>query len=337
MQLKKQAYIIGVFLIVIITSSFINVSNNTPKRLETKSQSLEFHIDGLYFAEFYDYIFRGHFENIKMTREDMDFIMIFEQYLRTYGKYCDQYLPADKVEIMDLKCAEEMVEKNLYGDVLSRTCTRWVWVGSNLFARPDLYNAKKEVERLQSEDVIQNTFAMMTDPNAIGNSMDMVHKTKGLHNDMAQLFSLNACDSEGVRRFEENLKRFALSQESIRMQSKSKYETMKTAGGPSGNQNLNKLFDDLVANQAKTWAMNKYVPQSISRVSVIQKDNQGRPLTAKAYYTYQFFGNSGEGWVQVSFEKGLPKCLYFHDMPQNCKTPNSSIVASYAQGKYSNN
>ncbi|MEZ4781880.1 MAG: hypothetical protein R2816_10055 [Flavobacteriaceae bacterium] len=79
-----------------------------------------------------------------MTREDMDFIMIFEQYLRTYGKYCDQYLPADKVEIMDLKCAEEMVEKNLYGDILSRTCTRWVWVGSSLFARPDLYNAKKK-------------------------------------------------------------------------------------------------------------------------------------------------------------------------------------------------
>lgn len=175
----------------------------------------------------------------------------------------------------------------------------------------------------------------MTDPNAIGNSMDMVHKLKGLKNDMAQMFTLNTCDSKGVRRFEENLKRYALNQKPIRMEGASKYATMKTSGGPTGQQNLNKLFNDLVTNQAKTWAMNKYVANSISRVEVLQKDEQGRPLVAKANYRYQFMGSPGEGWVQINFKQGLPNCLFFHDFPQNCKSPGSSIVASYAQGKYS--
>jgi len=336
MKFGKVIKGIGIFFIVVFTLAFNKLDNTSSKELDTTLQSLEFNTDGLYFAEFYDYIFRGHFENIKMTREDLDFLMIFEQYLRTYGRQCNQYLPKDKVEIMELQCDEYLVEKNLYGDELSRTCTKWIWVGTKLFARPDLYNAKKEVERLQSKDAIQNAFAAMTDPNAIGNSMDRVHKINGLRNDMTQMFTLNPCNSEGVRRFEENLKRFALSQKSMRMEGSSKYETMKTTGGPTGVQNLNKLFDDLVANLAKTWAMNKYVPNSISGISMLQKDNQGRPLVAKANYTYQFFGNKGEGWVQVSFEKGLPNCLYFHDMPNNCKTPNSSIVASYAQGNYSN-
>lgn len=337
MHIKNRFAKLLVFgFLFIITTSFGNINTKTEKELASSTQEITFNTNGLYYAEFYDYLFRGHFENIKMQRENVEFLMIFEQYLRAYGRQCDQYLPEDKVDIMELQCDEYLVEKNLYGDVLSRTCTNWIWVKTGLFARPDLYNAKKEIERLQSKDAVKNAFAMIADPNAIGNSMDMVHKSKGLKNDMAQLFTLNPCNSKGVKRFEDNLKRFALNQKSIRMQGASKYKTMKTSGGPTGSQNLNKLFDDLVASQGKTWAMNRYVPRSISRTSVLKKDSQGRPLVAKANYTYQFMGKSGEGWVQINFKNGLPDCMFFHDFPQNCKTPNSSIVASYAQGAYSN-
>ncbi|WP_299553972.1 hypothetical protein [Seonamhaeicola sp.] len=333
MQLRNLNTVFKLILLFFITSSFVITDGRTSIR---QSQALEFKTDGLYYAEFYDFIFRGHFENVKVKRENVEFLSIFEQYLRAFGRQCDQYLPEDKVEIMDLVCAREEVEKNIYGDVLSRVCVKWVWQGSNLFARPDLYNAKSAVERLQSGDALQKAFAEMADPNAIGNSMDRVHKLNGLKNDMAQIFVLNSCNSPGVRRFEENLKRYALNKPGIRMKGASKYTTMKTTGGPTGAQNLNKLFDDLVANQAKTWAMNRYVPRSISKLTVLRKDTQGRPLIAKANYTYQFFGKAGQGWVQISFENGLPKCLYFHDFPQNCKTPGSSIVAAYAQGAYAN-
>ncbi len=332
MQFRNLITLFNLAFVFFITSSFMVTET---KILVGQPQSLEINTDGLYYAEFYDFIFRGHFEHVKVKRADVEFLSIFEQYLRAYGRQCKEYLPQKKVEIMDLVCAQEYIEKNIYGDVLSRVCTKWIWQGSKLFARPDLYNAKLTVEKLQSDDALQKVYAEMTDPNAIGNSMDKVHKLKGLKNDMAKIFILNPGNSPSIKRFEENLKRFALNKPAIRMKTESKYTAMKKAGGPSGVQNLDKLFDDLVANHAKTWAMNKYVPRSISRLAVLKKDSKGRPLLVKANYTYQFFGKSGEGWVQINFENGLPKCLYFHDFPRNCKTPASGVVAAYAQGSYS--
>ncbi|MEO9513909.1 MAG: hypothetical protein ABJX94_08995 [Flavobacteriaceae bacterium] len=297
-------------------------------------QSLAFNTDGLFNAEFFDYIFRGQFENVQLKREDNQFLMIFEQYLRTFGRQCPNNLPSTKVEIMNWVCATEEVTTNGYGIETSRVCIDWKTVGSGLYARRDLYEAKLQVERIQSTEIFRNTLAMMADPNAIGNSVDMMHKAKGLKNDMAQLFNLNRCDSPGVRRFEENLKSFALNEPGIRMKEASKYATMKEIGGPTGNQNFTKLVDDLVLNHSKTWAFNRYEGGSISNLTVLAKDNQGRPRALKANYSYKGFGASSTGWVRVTFTNGLPKCIYFFDFPNNCKTPNSSIVASYAQGSY---
>jgi hypothetical protein len=302
--------------------------------LNVAEQTLQFKTDGLYFAEFYDYIFRGHFEHIEITREDTDFLMIFEQYLRAYGRQCDRFLPTNKVKIMDEVCARKEESFNAYGDLLSSTCIEWTWVPSGLYARPELYDAKMEVDRIQRAKGLQTVMAMIMDPNAMGNSVDRIHKVNGLKNDMVQFFTLNPGNSAGLKRFEENLKLFAWQKQGIRMQGNSKFTTMKKSGGPTGRQDLNTLFDDLVANQAQTWAFNKYVAGSISGVSVQQKDSQGRPAVAKANYSYSGFGNSSTGWVQINFTEGLPKCMYFFDFPSNCKTPNSSIVASYAQGDY---
>ena len=317
-----------------LTSSFVSNDKVPSLNPEQTQESLSFNTDGLFNAEFFDYLFRGHFESIEITRQDTQFLMIFEQYLRTFGRQCPNSLPSNKVEIMNWVCATEQVTTNGYGIETDRTCIEWTTVGSGIYARPDLYKAKLLVEQLQSAEVFRNTLAMMADPNAIGNSVDMIHKANGLRNDMAQLFSLNQCNNPGVRRFEENLKRFALNQESIRMKGTSKYTAMKVSGGPTGSQNLSKLVDDLVTNHSQTWAFNRYVPGSISGLEVYSKDNQGRPGGLKANYRYKGFGASATGWVRVTFENGLPKCIYFFDFPQNCKNPNSSIVAAYAQGKY---
>lgn len=323
-------------LMVGFTTSFAPIQPSLEARETPVQQSLEFNTDGLFNAEFFDYIFRGQFESVEITREDTQFLMIFEQYLRTFGRQCPNSLPANKVEIMNWVCATEQVTTNGYGVETSRVCIDWKTVGSGLYARPDLYDAKLNIERIQSADVFRNTLAMMADPNAIGNSVDIIHKANGLRNDMAQLFVLNVCDNPGVRRFEENLKRFATNQQAIRMKGTSKYTAMKVSGGPTGRQNLTKLVDDLVTNHSKTWAFNRYVSGSISGLTVSSTDNQGRPLTLKANYKYKGFGASAAGWVRVTFDNGLPKCIYFFDFPNNCKTPNSSIVASYAQGNYAN-
>ena len=299
-----------------------------------EAQLIEFNTDGLYYAEFFDYIFRGHFEHLEVSREDLEFLMLLEQYLRAFGKQCPSYLPDDKVEIMDLVCATEEVTTDGYGIETSRVCIEWVRVGSGLYARPDLYQAKGILERSQSQNVLGTAIDMMTAPNAVGNSVDRIHKAKGLSNDLSVLFTLNACNSAGIKRFEDNLNAFARNEPGIRMQEPSKYAAVKKSGGPSGAQDFRRLIDDLVANQAKTWGFNRYVAGSISGISVQATDAQGRPSDLKADYKYQGFGATSNGWVRITFVNGLPECIYFFDFPGTCKTPGSSIVASYAQGAY---
>lgn len=118
------------------------------------------------------------------------------------------------------------------------------------------------------------------------------------------------------------------------MKGASKYTAMKKSGGPTGSQNWTKLIDDLVADQARTWAFNRYQQGSISGVTVLSKDNQGRPAIIKADYLYSGFGGNSKGWVKITFANGLPEGIYFFDFPNNRKTPSSSIIATYAQGRY---
>ncbi len=325
--------LLGLGLIFVITTAFNSVTEGESDQQPSTTQPTEFNTDGLYFAELYDYIYRGHFENVEITREDTQFLMIFEQYLRGYGRRCDSYLPANKVEIMEQECAAEDVSYNSYGSEIGRVCVKWRWVGTDLFARPELYDAKMEAEGIQRANGLQTVMAMILDPNAIGNSVDIIHKAKGLKNDMVQMFSLNQCDSPELRRFEDNLALFAQNKSGIRIQAASKYATMKVTGGPAGAQNFNNLIDHLVANQAKTWAFNRYTAGSVANITVLSSDSQGRPTSLKADYSYSGFGSS-IGWVNITFANGLPDCMYFFDFPTNCKTPNSSIVAAYAQGGY---
>ena len=322
-------------LVWLVMSSFFPVPMSGPNALDSAIQSTELKTDGLYYAEFFDYIFRGHFEHVQMSREDLQFLMIFEQYLRAFGRQCPDALPTDKVEIMEDVCAMEEVTTNGYGIETSRVCVQWKTVGTGLYARPELYEAKLAVERLQSSDALRKAIGMITDPNAMGNSVDMMHRANGLKNDMAMIFRLNPCHSEGIKRFESNLRLFALNKPAIRMKQASKYVAMKESGGPSGPQRFNALVDDLVKDQARTWGFNRYIPGSISNVKKYL-DTQGRAKELVANYGYKGFGGTSTGSVRITFTNGLPKCLYFFDFPNNCKSPNSSILASYARGDYAN-
>lgn len=334
MKLSVQFFrllILSIIWLLFVSLSFSNTNNS----YTTSPVELEFKTDGLYFAEFYDYIYRGHFENLEIKRDDMIFMLIFDKYLRAYGGKCDSYLPQNKVEIMNEVCKTEEVTKNGWGDVISRVCIEYTWVGSGLYAKPELYDAYAEIDQIQRSKGLNTMMQMITDPNSMGNSVDLIHKTNGLKNDMIKLFQMNTCNSAGLKRFDENLELFALNKTSIRMQQASKYTAMKKSGGPTGDQNFNKLIDDLVNDQSKTWAFNRYTAGSISNVQSSVRDSEGRPRELSANYSFSGFSGNSRGSVRITFENGLPKCIYFYDYPQNCKTPNSSILAAFASGKYS--
>lgn len=324
---------IGICILFLSITSFNHLHKEILASSPLDQQSPELVTDGLYYAAFYDYIYRGHFENITIKKEDMEFLSIFGQYLNTYGTRCASFLPQDKVEMQKQICVTENVTTNGYGMEISRDCIEWKWVGSGIYARKDLYSAKVSLENTLRANGLQTVIGMITDPNALGNSVDMTHKARGLTNDMNQIFRLNDCNSSAIKAFEENLKRFALDQPSIRIDKISKYEAMKKSGGPTGAQDTQKLINDLVADQARTWSFNRYVNGSISNVTT-RKNPQGGISGLQANYTYKGFGSNSRGSVRITFKNGLPECIYFFDFPNNCKTPNSSIVASFASGGY---
>lgn len=302
----------------------------------TEAQNLAFNTDGLYNAELLDNIYRGHFENIELTRNDTDFFKLYAKYLRVYGEGCAEYLPADKEMIMDEVCDLWDITYNGYGAEINRNCLRYIKEKSHIYARRDLYAAQLELERFLELNFLREVSEMMTDQNAFGNSVDNLHKTKALLYDMSQILKINACDSPGLRRFEENLKAFALNSTPVRMEDESKYTSMKKTGGPQGSQDFTRLIDDLVSDQARTWAFNRYRPGSVSGVNILSTDDQGRPAVMKADYRYSGFGGDSGGWVKITFSNGLPDGIFFFDFPNNRKSPSSSIVASYAEGGYGN-
>ncbi|MEM9076365.1 MAG: hypothetical protein AAGC43_04960 [Bacteroidota bacterium] len=332
--MKTNGILLGGFILLLMTS-LVPISEHDSKLIDFSEQALELNTDGLYYAEFFDNIFRGHFEHAGMSREDLQFIMIFEQYLRAFGHQCPSALPKDKVEIMEDVCAMEEVTTNGYGIETNRVCVQWKTVGTGLYARPGLYSAKLAIERLQSSDALRKAVNMVAHPNALGNSVDMMHRAKGLRNDMTLIFRLNPCTNPSIRRFEENLRLFALNKSSIRMKEASKYVKMKKSGGPTGPQNFNKLIDDLVTDQGRTWGFNRYLAGSISNLKEY-RDANGRAKELIANYKYKGFSGVSSGSVRITFVNGLPKCIYFFDFPNNCKSPNSAILSSYAQGDYRN-
>jgi hypothetical protein len=105
--------------------------------------------------------------------------------------------------------------------------------------------------------------------------------------------------------------------------------------GVLADSDYNRLVEDLVADQAKTWTFNRYVPGSISQM-IVAHDPTGRPAKILAKYFFNSPAKSGrtQGSVTVSFTDGMPKCIYFSDAPSECQPPNRRIIAKYSSGGY---
>jgi hypothetical protein len=278
-------------------------------------------------------IYRGKFASIDLEREDMRFSVLYKAYLDSYSRQCRAHLPSDKVEMTRQVCNRERVTKNGWGVEISRSCVGWETVGTGLYADPNMYEAKRELDLLQASGAFRNVIGMLSADDPLANTMSLVGEATVLREDMAKLLRMNACDSPGLRRFQENLRLFALSKRPAGAAAAS-----ATVSPPSGSQfedqNYTKLIEDLVYDQSKSWIMNRYLRGSISNVSVSSRDARGRPVKVTAQYLYNGFSGRSRGSVTLTFDEGWPKCLYFFDNPAACRTPDRTIVAAYADGTY---
>ncbi|MGC4054034.1 MAG: hypothetical protein QM757_33535 [Paludibaculum sp.] len=234
------------------------------------------------------------------------------------------------------RCTAEMVTRNGYGVEVSRYCSNWVTEGIGVYADPEMYSAKTQLDRLAAGDAMRHVGKMLTQKDPIAGAMAMVGNAQALQADMEDVVQQNGCASAGLKRFEENLRLFALNKQPIRLgESGPRLSAISPLPGiPFRDQNYTRLIEDLVSEHSRTWAMNRYHRGSVGGVSVSSRDAQGRPSKIVASYIYDGFNGRSQGSVTVNFTDGLPECMYFHDFPATCRTPNRAIVASYSDGAY---
>jgi hypothetical protein len=299
----------------------------------SKGGSASFSAKGLHNEQVLSWFYAGDFESIKFDREDVPFQLIFGQYLQAYARHCDSSLPANKVEMTEDACVRELVRTSRYGPT-TRTCTEYRKKGTGLYADPALYQAMTVAQKIAKVDVFRSAFRM-AQQGAVDSSLKLGSDMLAMVSDMKGLFQLNACDSPGLMRFQENLGLFALAKQPLRLTNDggTPSAAIRPADGtPFQDQNYQKLLEDLIREQAKTWVMNRFT--RVTRVEVESRDQQGRPSKLVAGYDFMGFNGRSDGSVSLTFSDGLPECMYFWDVPKVCRTPNRKIVTDYAKGGY---
>lgn len=302
-----------------------------------KVDSLPFSVNGLANEDLLMKFFEGDFIDIPFDRDAQFFSSLYSAYLNSYARKCGDVLPANKVEMTREECVTEQVTRNGYGVELSRYCVEWVTVGTGLYAKPDMYEGKLALEKIQSADVFRNVFAVISQNNGLEGMMDMVVDVQKVISDMNELLVLNECNSPGLIRFEENLKLFSLNKQPLKLSVANEAQPATISTGGSGeykDQNYLRLIDDLIGDHSKGWVMNRYQKGSVSNVSVVSRDESGRPAKIKANYIFAGFSGKSNGAVTLTFTDGLPECMFFFDFPNTCRTPNRRIVAAYDNYAY---
>ncbi|MEP7364257.1 MAG: hypothetical protein ABI972_13465 [Acidobacteriota bacterium] len=288
---------------------------------------------GLNHQDILTNIFTGDFDKIELKSDDLSFADTFGQFLTAFGRQCDRYLPQDrKVEMTVQVCTSRWV--NGYG--ADRGCANWETQGTGVYADPELYAVKQKLDMQAAMDAPKTVLKMLTQKDPLSGMMNMAGEAMASSADMTSLVAKNGCASPGLKRFEENFTRFALNKQPIRLgESGPKLSPIDPLPGiPFRDQNYTRLMEDLISDQARSWAMNRYRAGSVSGVSVSTRDAKGRPAKIVANYTFDGFNGRSQGSVALTFGDGQPECMYFHDFPATCRTPNRRIVSSYENGGY---
>jgi hypothetical protein len=278
-------------------------------------------------------LYLGNFAELSMERDALLFGVLYSQYLNAYAQRCASSLPADKVEITRDVCVRERYTVNGYGvRVGSAVCVEYRQEGTGLYADPAMYAAKLKLAQLAESNSWRNTMRIIgqAQDNPFAPAMEMLNTSTATDQDLNLLVQANGCKSPALRRFQENLRLYALGKQPIRLGGPK--QTLTAAGAPVSTD-YRRLLEDLVFDYAKTWAMNRYVSGSVTDVNV-SRDERGRPSRVAARYQYVGFNGNSQGSVTLEFADGYPECMYFFDYPSVCKTPNRKIIAAYENGSY---
>ncbi len=283
-------------------------------------------------------LYLGDFAHARLQRDGAEFDFLFGNYLKAFARRCSAYLPANKVEMTRPECAREQYTVNRYGARTGpSTCVEYRQVGTGLYADPDLYAAQQKVEVEVGRNMMRDTFRGMSGNNPMATGMRAIDAATSVGRDMDSLLELNSCASPGLKRFQDNMMRFALGQPPLNLpggETLASIAPTKSPDAPFKDSNYSRLVDDLIAENAQGWMLNRYVRGSASGVTVSSRDAQGRPSKIVGSYSFDSANGRRQGSVTVQFSDGLPQCVFFFDFPTTCRTPSRRIITAYENGRY---
>ncbi|WGK64499.1 hypothetical protein [Croceiramulus getboli] len=299
--------------------------------LSNQAQTAQLNLSNLERPDLFELVFTGSFYDQQATALNLEFGTFFTEYVYAYARSCADYLPADKVELTYQECRERMVTRDGWGNEISSYCNDYRTVYTGLYTTPHLARAEQQLK--------SNPFAFMGEVMQDVQSMDAFKSSRNmkrlqldLQHDFPIFFAQNACNSEAVLLFNDNLGRIPFRTE---LRRKSAPTTTKTATSLNyTQQDYLKLIDDLVTHQAKGWLMNRYQAGSVRDLQVTGASATQAPRTLVANYTFSSFGGTQNGWVRISFQNGEPRCVNFHDYPQTCNDPSPKVVSDFKKGAY---
>lgn len=278
-------------------------------------------------------IYYGQFQNLSMLPGTLSFDLFLQSYVYEKARKCAAYLPEDKIELTYEECAEEYVESNGYGVEISRTCVRWRTVKTGLYTTPELHSAMKSNKGASQNNTAKTMVEMLNGADPFQYARNTVRTSKTIKSDIALLFMNNDCDGKGLKVFETNLLNLTYGRKGVTTH----YVPSKTTDIRAvdyGNQDYRALAEDLIYDQSKGWLLNRYIANSATNVTISNKDQEGKPEIITANYSYTGIGGKLNGWVKITFNKGLPYCLYFHDNPRACNPAAKHIIKKLKKNQY---
>ena len=150
---------------------------------------------------------------------------------------------------------------------------------------------------------------------------------------MQRLVELNGCATPALKRFESNLIAYSQGKPGVAAPAQPA-QTSAVVTAPFVESNYAKLIDDLIAEQSRSWAVNRFVAGSTKQIFVQGRDEFGRPYMISSNYSYRGIAGSSPGSVRLDFANGEPECLYFFDAPTTCRKASRRIVNAYLEGAY---
>jgi len=289
-------------------------------------------------------IYSGDFQSIRLDRDGSEFMLIISGYMTDFGNECKQFLPPNKVEITQQVCNDGPSPyvyspdgvHDAYGNRIQNTgCSSYRTEGTGVYADPQLYNAVNTVAAKSQVNLIKNMLGVSTGKggraaNPFNIAQHVTDQLVAVNGETKALIRTNGCGSPGLRNFQSNLIRFANGEAPMKYAGAVVSTPVAVLPGVR-DADFTRLLDDLVADSARGWVMNRYQPGSISD-PIVSHDPMGSPLKVMARFSYA--GSSQRGRVTLTFKDGTPDCLYFSDAPDNCRAASQRIISAYEKNAY---